>query len=350
MEAYKILIIEDEPLQRLLLRDVLENSGMSFTIEEAQNGMEALKKVARQEFDVILTDKRMPYMDGDEVCERIRNDLSRPLVPIIMVTGTNDSHELAKSFAAGATDFIHKPYSPLELCARIRSAAHSKRLTDQLDSAEALLFALARMVEAKDETTGNHCTRLSHMATMFGRRLGLSEAQLEALRRGGILHDIGKLGIPDSILLKTGPLLDEEWSVMREHTNIGAHLCQGLASMKNVVPIILHHHERWDGSGYPYKLSGEDIPFLARVFQILDIYDALASERPYKKAMHHEQIIAELELETARGWRDPALMDEFIRLLRTEPELLRLPEHIDPTEDELIFDSIEATGALKWGR
>lgn len=350
MEPYKILIIEDEPLQRMLLRDVLENSGMVFTIEEAQNGMEALKKVARQEFDVILTDKRMPYMDGDEVCERIRNDLSRPLVPIIMVTGTNDSHELAKSFAAGATDFVYKPYSPLELCARIRSAAQSKRLTDQLDSAEALLFALARMVEAKDKTTGNHCTRLSHMAMMFGTRLGLNDTQLDALRRGGILHDIGKLGIPDGILLKEGPLNDEEWSVMREHTNIGAYLCQGLASMKDVVPIIQHHHERWDGSGYPHRLSGEDIPFLARVFQILDIYDALASERPYKKAMHHEQIIAELARETERGWRDPGLMSVFIQLLHTEPELLRLPGNMGQSMDELIFGSIEATGALKWGR
>jgi putative two-component system response regulator len=350
VEPYQILIVDDEPLQRQLLRDLLEESGLEFQLEEARDGQEALLKVAQRNFDVVLTDKRMPIIDGDEVCRRIRNDLSLPFVPIIMVTGTHTTEELSRSFAAGASDFVRKPYNPLELSARIKSAVQNKRLTDQLDSAESLLFALARMVEAKDETTGDHCTRLAHAAVTFGQELCLDEVQIEALRRGGILHDIGKLGIPDSILLKQGALDNDEWAIMREHTTIGANLCRSLASMKHVVPIILHHHERWDGSGYPHGLAGEKIPLLARVFQLLDIYDALSSERPYKKALSPEKVISILEEEAGKGWRDPELTTTFIQILRLQPEKMRLPDSVKTTRDEDIFESILATGALDWDK
>lgn len=350
MEPYKILIVDDEPVQRQLLKELLENSGMEFQLEEAQDGQEALEKIAQTDFDVVLTDKRMPNVDGDEVCRRIRQDLSLHFVPIIMVTGTNSSVELSKSFAAGATDFVRKPYNPLELFSRVKAAAQNKRLTDQLDSAESLLFALARMVEAKDETTGDHCSRLSYMGTIFGKVLGLSEIEIEALRRGGILHDIGKLGIPDSILLKAGPLTDEEWNIMRAHTTIGANLCQGLSTMKHVVPIIHSHHERWDGSGYPEGLAGESIPFLARVFQLIDIYDALTFERPYKKAMDQAQVISILEEETAKGWRDPGLVEKFINFVKNQSEMLKLPEKMPQSKDVEIIASIYATGALDWDK
>ena len=156
---------------------------------------------------------------------------------------------MACSFAAGANDFIHKPYSPGELLARLKRILVTKSLTDQLDTAENLLFALARTVEAKDATTGDHCSRLMHLGMIFGRALGLGDRDLEALRRGGILHDIGKLCIPDSILLKAGPLTDEERQLMRTHTVIGGRLCEGLNSMRDVRNIIVHHHERWDGTG-----------------------------------------------------------------------------------------------------
>jgi len=193
----------------------------------------------------------------------------------------------------------------------VRVAAQRKRAMDQLDSTESTLFALARMVEAKDENTGDHCSRLAHKAVGFGRALGLSTPELHALRRGGVLHDIGKLGIPDHILLKPGALTDEEWTVMRQHTTIGYHLVSNLRSMRLTAPIIRHHHERWDGSGYPDRLAGEAIPLLARVFQIVDIHDALTYERPYKKALSEAQARAILEEETARGWRDPALIRAF---------------------------------------
>ncbi len=350
MEPYKILIVDDEPLQRKLLRELLQTSDLEFQLEEAENGQEALHKLTLHNYDVILTDKCMPIIDGDELCQRIRKDETLRLIPIIMVTGSDTSEGLSKSFAAGATDFVRKPYNPQELFARIKSAVQNKRLTDQLDSAESLLFALARMVEAKDETTGDHCTRLAHMGGVFGELLGLDEIQIEALRRGGILHDIGKLGIPDSILLKPGKLTDDEWVIMREHTTIGANLCASLPSMRHVAPIIYSHHERWDGSGYPQGLAGENIPLLARIFQLLDIYDALASERPYKKAMSGEKIISIMEEEVAKGWRDPVLTAKFINLIKTQPELLQLPEGKTQTKDAQIFESILATGALDWDK
>ncbi|MCK4950269.1 MAG: response regulator [Gammaproteobacteria bacterium] len=343
---YKILIVEDEEAHRKLEKATL--SAPEFEVMEARDGEEALSCIKGHEFDVVLLDKRMPGINGDEVCYRIRHDLDMSLLPLIMVTGTTTNMELEKSLLAGANDFIRKPYSPMELVARVRSAASHKRITDQLDSAESMLFALARMVEAKDEDTGDHCSRLEHMAEVFGKELGLGSQELLALRRGGVLHDIGKLGIPDSILLKKGPLIEEEWHVMRQHSAIGDRLCRGLRSMKLTVPIIRHHHERWDGGGYPDGLKGEDIPFLARVFSIVDIYDALASNRPYKKAFPMEKIIAIFEEETEKGWRDPELVSIFLSLLRNRPQDLLLPAQEEGDFGAQIFDDIVATGALEW--
>ncbi len=204
----------------------------------------------------------------------------------------------------------------MELVARVRAAAHQKNLTDQLDSAESMLFTLARMVEAKDECTGNHCSRLSRISVRFGKSLELDEASLIALEQGGVLHDIGKLGIPDQILNKPGKLSDDEMAIMRTHTMIGYRLCEGLNSLRLTLPIIRHHHERWDGTGYPDGLAGEDIPLVARVFQLADIYDALRNERPYKKAFSLDKTVNIIEEEAADGLLDPHLTVKFIELVR----------------------------------
>ena len=348
IEPYNILIVDDDAAHRALEKEILSSD--RYCVSEAEDGERALEMIRRNEYDVILLDKRMPGIDGDQVCTRIRKELDLPLLPVIMVTGTNTNEELVRSMEAGASDFIRKPYNPMELLARVNAAASHKRLTDQLDSAESMLFALARMVEAKDEHTGDHCSRLAHASVVFGSVLGLNDAQLVALRRGGVLHDIGKLGIPDSILLKQGPLTDEEWVIMREHTTIGARLCEGLKSMSLTVPIIKYHHERWDGSGYPEGLKGEQIPYLARVFQIVDIYDALVSERPYKKPFPLDKVIAILEEERDKGWRDPNLTNVFLEILRQRPEDLRMPEHVEKDMGTQIFEKIRATGALDWDR
>lgn len=351
MSTFNILVVDDEPTQRQLIREILSSPQLNrYQVIEAGNGLEALEKLKTHNFDAVILDKRMPVMDGDELCRRIRDIPQQQLLPIVMVTGTNSMEELARSFKAGANDFVSKPYNPLELITRLDSAVRTKRLTDQLDGAESLLFALARMVEAKDETTGDHCTRLAHIGVVFGKELGLGDDELNALRRGGVLHDIGKLGIPDSILLKQGSLNDEEWVIMRQHTTIGAKLCESLTTMRLVVPIILHHHERWDGSGYPHGLAGKEIPLLARVFQIIDIYDALAAVRPYKAAFTPQKIIEIFNTETSNGWRDKELVEVFLNLLQTRANELIVPENRERSMDENIFESIVETGGIDWDR
>ena len=344
---YRVLIVDDQLEHRALEKEIL--LATDYAVCEAGNGADALAAIKGDDFDVVLLDKYMPEMDGDEVCFRIRNDLKLPLLPIIMVTGSADKADLVNSMQNGANDFIQKPYSPSELLARVNAAANHKRLLDQLDSAESLLFALAHMVEAKDENTGDHCSRLAHASVVFGAALGLGEEELLALRRGGVLHDIGKLGIPDSILLKKAALTDDEWVLMRQHTIIGARLCSGLHSMRSTVPIIQFHHERWDGSGYPLGLKGEEIPLLARVFQIVDVYDALASIRPYKPAWPREKIIEVMEEETRKGWRDPELMSVFLDILRHRPDDLLLSEESVDLGVQ-IFEDIMATGAIAWDK
>ncbi len=345
---YKVLVVDDEAAQRLLVTEILESQ--EFDVIEAVNGRDAIACIKEHEFDIVVLDKCMPDISGDEVCCLVRNELEMPFLPLIMVTGTADDEELQKSLQSGASDFVRKPYSSIELLARVRAAANNKRVTDQLDNMESILFALARMVEAKDEVTGDHCSRLEHMSVVFGKELGLDFNELVALRRGGVLHDIGKLGIPDSILLKKGPLTSEEWDVMRQHSALGCYLCNGLKSMKYTVPIIRHHHERWDGGGYPDRLKGEEIPFLARAFQILDIYDALSNERPYKKAFSQDEIIAIFEEDVEKGWRDPALVSVFLNLLRTRPEDLLLPQEKQREQETEIYGNLAGISSFARNR
>jgi putative two-component system response regulator len=319
---YRVLAVDDDPLQRMMIAEILVPPRYAVTL--ADTGAAALALLGEQDFDVVLLDRNMPDIGGDDTCRRIRGELGLTLLPVLMVTGSSGASDLAGSLQAGANDFIHKPYLPVELQARVDSAAQRKRTTDQLDSAESLLFALARMVEAKDENTGDHCSRLSHNSVLLGQALGLPASDLMALRRGGVLHDVGKLGIPDAILMKPAALDHDEWAVMRQHTVIGANLVEGLKSMRLTAPIVRHHHERWDGSGYPDGLAGDAIPLLARVFQVVDIYDALLYARPYKAPLQQEQALGILAAEAARGWRDPHIVAAFIDLARRDPKQLNV--------------------------
>jgi putative two-component system response regulator len=341
-----VLIVDDDPIHRKLEREILLPS--KYAITEASSGAEALDALRSRSFDVVLLDKRMPGMDGDDVCRRIRGDLGLTMLPILMLTAYGDIDNLTQSLSAGANDFLRKPYDPSELLARVDAAVCRKRFTDQLDSAESMLFALARMVEAKDGNTGDHCSRLSHSGVVLGQALGLGADELMALRRGGVLHDIGKLGIPDSILLKPGKLTDDEWVIMRQHVDIGARLVGGLKTMQLTVPIIRHHHEKWDGSGYPYGLKGEEIPLVVRVFQMVDIYDALAHARPYKQAMESRQVIKIMQAEAEKGWRDPELTALFLNIVRTRPEELDVPASSPDDLGMNLFSTIRSTGALDW--
>lgn len=347
-DPIRVLIVDDDSIHRELEKEILDSP--SYKVSEAQSGPQALNMLISNDYDVVLLDKRMPGMDGDETCRRIRGELGLTLLPVLMVTGNSDIDNLTFSMAAGASDFIRKPYNPSELLSRINAAAQKKRLTDQLDSAESLLFALARMVEAKDGTTGDHCSRLAHTGVVLGKAMGLSTDELLALRRGGILHDIGKLCIPDNILLKPGKFTPEEWEIMQKHVHIGAQIVGELKSMRLVEPIIRHHHERWDGSGYPYGLKGKEIPLLARVFQVVDIYDALTNVRPYKRAFTIEEVLSIMQEETAKGWRDPEIIGIFLDIVRSNPASLELPAETKTDLGQNLFNAIQSTGVIDWAR
>ncbi len=320
---YKILIVDDDDKQRLLHTNILCQP--DFITFEAADGEQAISILKQNKFDLVLMDKCMPGIDGDETCRRIRNDLNLKLLPVIMVTGSVGKEHAIKSINAGANDFIVKPFSVDELTSRVKSFAENKRLTDSLDSAENLLFTIAKFVEARDKNTHNHCERVTHLVTVFGKKLNLNKMQITALRRGGIIHDIGKIAVPDSVLLNEGEFTEDDWNQIRQHPVIGEQLLSELKSMESVLPIVRSHHERWDGTGYPDALKGEEIPYLARVFQFADIYDALAHKRSYKKAFPLQKIIKIFEQETAKGWRDPQLSKVFISMLKNDHELFDIP-------------------------
>jgi putative two-component system response regulator len=315
---YHVLIVEDDHLHLSLQVELLQN--LLCQVTTTDSGYKALELVRRGDFDLVLLDKRLPDIDGDEVCHKIREDRNKHNLPVIMVTGFGTSESLRQSLSIGANDFIMKPYDPLELQSRVRAALEMKHLFDQLDNAASVLFTLAKMVEARDPTTGEHCNRLVHTCRILGDVLNLTHGEREALRKGAILHDIGKIAIPDSVLLKPGALNDDEWRIMRRHAQIGADLCNRLNSVRDAVPIIRYHHERWDGSGYPDGLAGERIPMVARVFQYADIYDALSHDRIYSRAQPVDIIIDVIKEEVNSGWRDPEIGRVFINLLMDDPK------------------------------
>lgn len=318
-ERPKVLVVDDHPASRMTAVALLTVDG--YEVLEADGGATALSRVAESDPDLILLDVMMPGMDGFEVCRRLKQDEQTRLTPVVFVTALNDRRARVRGIEVGGDDFLTKPFDQLELSARVKSLIRQKRLNEDLDHAGQVLFSIARTVESRDPNTGDHCERLVNRGRAFGEFLNLSRNDIRDLKWGGYLHDIGKVGIPDAVLLKTGKLTPEEWEIMRQHVLIGERICQPLRTMRGVVPIIRHHHERWDGSGYPDQLKGDEIPYLAQVFQLVDIYDALTHERPYKRAFTPEESLAIMAEETARGWRNPFLMKqfaEFVRLMQVE--------------------------------
>jgi cyclic di-GMP phosphodiesterase len=309
-----VVVADDTPaighyLARLLTRD-------GHRVVVAHNGTEALDAIAREQPDVALLDVMMPELSGFDVCQAVKSDPSTRLIPVVLVTALQNIEDRIRGIEAGADDFLSKPPNPHELLARVRSLFRLKRYTDELDSAQSVIMSLALTIEARDAYTEGHCQRLATSAVAVGEALGLPPADLEALRRGGVLHDIGKVGVPDGVLLKPGRLTTTEFDVMKRHTMIGDRLCAPLRSLKRVRPIIRHHHERLDGSGYPDGLAGDDIPLLAQVMSVVDIFDALTTDRPYRTALTLDDACHELETEVDRGWRRADLVEVFIGLRR----------------------------------
>src|SRR5712672_495845 len=309
-----ILVADDQSSNRELLEELLSTQG--FKVIAVSDGVAALEELARVPADLVLLDVMMPRMNGFEVCERIKANPDTYLVPVILITALSDKQDRIEGIKAGADDFLTRPVDRTELLARVRSLLKLKLRTDELERAESVLFTLARSIEGKDPYTHGHCERLSDYSARLAQHLGLQEDQLVALRRAGVVHDVGKIAVPDAILLKPGSLTADEWTIIREHSVIGERICAPLKSFRLVLPIIRHHHEKRDGSGYPDGLRGDAIPVTARVLQIVDVYDALTTDRPYKKAFSITDALQTLKQEVANGWWDPHIFDQFERLVR----------------------------------
>jgi putative two-component system response regulator len=311
-QAPSILIVDDVDLNRRLLKAMLKAA--NYRIFEAKRPSAAIAILEHEKIDLVVVDLVMPEMSGSDFCSLLKNDRKTQLIPILMTTSLQGAENEVAGIESGADEFLIKPLQPAVVRTRIRAMLRNKALIDSLEEAETILFALAQSVEHRDKYTGLHCERLATYSIALGQALGLPKQDQLALYRGGYLHDIGKISIPDSILFKRGLLTDEEWQTMRLHTIRGEEICQPMKTLSPVLPIIRSHHERWDGTGYPDRLAGEDIPLLARILQVADIYDALTTARPYKPAFTHQQAMEIMLEEARRGWRDPELVPLFAEI------------------------------------
>jgi putative two-component system response regulator len=308
-----ILVVDDIPMNGDLLKEMLGSRGYRTIAVEDAAAAEA--EIRREAPDLILLDVVMPGKSGYQLCRELKEDSKTRLIPIVMITGLTDREDRLKGIEAGADDFLIKPISPEELFARVSSLLKLKEFTDELETADSVLCTLGLSVEARDPYTEGHCERLARNAPDLGRFLGLEEESIVALRRGGYLHDLGKIAVPDEILKKGSDLTAAEWAIMKQHPVTGETICRPLRSLRLVLPIIRHHHEHSDGSGYPDGLREAEIPLLPRILQVVDIYDALRTARPYKPALGHEQAAVTMRNEARSGLWDGELVAEFFGML-----------------------------------
>jgi len=310
-----ILVADDQAANRELFDELLSSEG--FNVLTAEDGASALENLNLVNIDLVLLDVMMPELNGFEVCTKIKANPETYLIPVVLVTALSAKQDRIEGIRVGADDFLTRPVDRTELLTRVRSLIKLKHRTDELERAESVLFALARSIEGKDPYTHGHCERLMNYSVSLGEHLGLPEEQVVALRRAGIVHDIGKVAVPDAILLKPAKLTAEEWALMKEHPVVGERICAPLKSFRSVLPIIRHHHEKLDGTGYPDGLRGDAIPVTARILQVVDVYDALTTERPYKPAFSMTDALETMKQEVAKGWWDPQIFSEFEQLVRS---------------------------------
>jgi putative two-component system response regulator len=310
--AGRVLIVDDDTLVRETMRDYMEHLG--YSVRDAESAESALQLLALEQPDLILLDVRMPGITGIELCRQLKADQATRLIPVVLLTAERELDSRVAGLAAGADDYFTKPVHPRELGARLRSLIRLKRVLEELEEASSLITSLALTIEARDPYTGGHCVRLATMAVEFGERLGLGEEELTALRLGGFLHDLGKIAVPDGILLKPGPLTADERRVIEEHPAAGDRLAAPLRTLTLVRPVIRNHHERFDGRGYPDRMAGEETPLLARIMALVDVYDALRTRRPYKPSFSEKESIRLIREGAAGGQFDPELARVFLEL------------------------------------
>ncbi|MFN3406310.1 MAG: HD domain-containing phosphohydrolase [Caldimicrobium sp.] len=362
----KILVVDDDITIREGLKEVLLAEG--YKVELAENGKEALQKISEFMPDIILTDYMMPEMDGIELCKIVKNNPDTLDIGVILITGVGELETRIQGLTAGADDFLNKPFMLPELQARIRSLSkvklyhdflknYQKQLEEEVERKTAeliqanlklqlalheikdlsleIIYRLAKAAEYRDEHTGNHIQRMAHYAVTIGSHLGLSNEALDVLRYAAPLHDIGKLGIPDAILLKPGSLTPKEWEIMKTHTVIGANILKGskIKYLKAAEKIALYHHERWDGTGYPLGLKGTKIPLFARIVALADVFDALTTDRPYRKALSLEEAFSIIKKGQGSHF-DPELVEIFFK---SKDEILAIKELFKDEEEAHLF-------------
>ncbi|HJT76068.1 MAG TPA: HD domain-containing phosphohydrolase [Gemmataceae bacterium] len=309
----RVLVVDDNPGITLLLQQLLKAEG--YAVAVARDGRQALEAVASHRPELVLLDLDMPGMGGFEVCAHLKQDPATRLIPVVIITSQGELQARLRAWELGADDFLAKPFESLEVLARCRSLLRVKRLVDELDSAQEVLFAFARAVEARCRFTFGHAKRVTEWATRLAARVGLAPAEIEVLRRGALLHDIGKIGIADAILNKPARLTAEEYREIQRHPERGAHIIEPLRSLRDTIPLIRWHHERLDGRGYPDRLRGDAIPLLVRILSVADVYDALSTWRPYRDALSAEECVRTLRGSAAEGGLDPELVECFVGLL-----------------------------------
>ncbi len=327
----KILIVDASLKSRQTIQAMLGD--LDHELIEASSTSEAIGSISLHRVDLVLVDLAAPELGAIEFCRMLKKASATQFLPVFVLAGSDDPDSEVHAIEAGADEFFVAPLRPQVFRARVQASLRQKAKIDSLDDSETVIFSLAQSVEDRDPSLGKHCERLSLMAAAMGVALGLPPQEILTLQRGGYLHDIGKVGIPDDILFKAGPLTPEEWEIMKSHAERGERICSNMRSLEPVLPIIRSHHERWDGSGYPDGLKGEAIPLLARILQLADIYDALITVRSYKRALSAEEALRIIREEVDKGWRDPRLVDLFEDLLpmfqtpSLSPDFSRLSLH-----------------------
>jgi putative two-component system response regulator len=318
-----ILVADDEPIARQLLRRALEPAG--YEVVEAASGEVVQLLAEHVRPDLFILDISMPGTDGIEICRAIKQDPATHLTPVIHVTASPLREERLAALEAGSDEFLGKPFDIAELLTRVRSLLRTKRLTDHLVSAEAVLVALSRTVEARDHYTERHLHRVADRAVGVAVRMGMDEQAVEGVRLGGLLHDLGKIAVPDRVLHKPGPLDRREFDLVRQHPEIGAEILRPLRAFEGPEPAILHHHEHFDGTGYPYGLKGSEIPLPARVVAVADAFDAMTSDRPYRAGIPVMEAFDRLDDDDGQQW-DRDVVDAFLALYAGTSKTADVPE------------------------
>jgi putative two-component system response regulator len=322
-----VLIVDDEYIGRETLQSILEGEG--YELEMAENGLQALEKARKLSPDVILLDVMMPGMTGFEVCQRIRNDPQIAEIPIIILTALDDRESLLNALKAGADDFVSKPFDRYELRARlmgitrlnryqklIQERAKLREANAQLLAAyEATIEGLSHALDLRDRETEGHSQRVTQLTIKIAQALSIPDEEIMHIRRGALLHDVGKIGIPDSILHKADILTAEEWTIMRKHPQLAYDMLYPIEYLHPALDIPLNHHEKWDGTGYPRGLKGEQIPIVARLFAVVDVWDALTSDRPYRPAWSEQEALLYIREQSGKHF-DPQVVELFFNAVK----------------------------------